>query len=308
MLNAETSLSEYIDSIRAMYQEIAGMNPGKRRSLEDTPFAGFNFTDPVDIDEEEREFITTTANQLGIELPNHFFDLGNLSQNMLPSTIFGGRDFSGTPDEIQKYRKVKKLHKTISDALEWTPIEKAFSDKNCLRLAVQNCGKAIDEDVELTLTINKGALLTLSEFPRFKNHEMGYLLNDCEMSVLFGIVGTAEYIEYSESKKSDVIHHSGSNRSFGLPGYIPNYSDDFEAELDNVFCYAVYPVGDDYIIKLKVDYIKHNTTVAFPSILFVKDKIPEIPYKITSKEPLNNSLCPVPTQCISRYLHLAKVI
>ena len=40
---------------------------------------------------------------------------------------------------------------------------------------------------------------------------------------------------------------------------------------------------DDYIIKLKVDYIKHNTTVAFPSILFVKDKIPEIPYKITSK-------------------------
>ena len=283
VLNAETSLSEYIDSIRAMYQEIAGMNPGKRRSLEDTPFAGFNFTDPVDIDEEEREFITTTANQLGIELPNHFFDLVNLSQNMLPSTIFGGRDFSGTPDEIQKYRKVKKLHKTISDALEWTPIEKAFSDKNCLRLAVQNCGKAIDEDVELTLTINKGALLTLSEFPRFKNHEMGYLLNDCEMSVLFGIVGTAEYIEYSESKKSDVIHHSGSNRSFGLPGYIPNYSDDFEAELDNVFCYAVYPVGDDYIIKLKVDYIKHNTTVAFPSILFVKDKIPEIPYKITSK-------------------------
>ena len=27
-----------------------------------------------------------------------------------------------------------------------------------------------------------------------------------------------------------------------------------------------------------------------------------------SKEPLNNRLCPVPTQCISRYLHLVKVI
>lgn len=26
------------------------------------------------------------------------------------------------------------------------------------------------------------------------------------------------------------------------------------------------------------------------------------------KEPLNNRLCPVPTQCISRYLHLVKVI
>ena len=27
-----------------------------------------------------------------------------------------------------------------------------------------------------------------------------------------------------------------------------------------------------------------------------------------AKEPLNNRLCPVPTQCISRYLHLVKVI
>ena len=26
------------------------------------------------------------------------------------------------------------------------------------------------------------------------------------------------------------------------------------------------------------------------------------------REPLNNRLCPVPTQCISRYLHLVKVI
>lgn len=37
------------------------------------------------------------------------------------------------------------------------------------------------------------------------------------------------------------------------------------------------------LTKLKVDYIKHNTTVAFPTILFVKNEIDEIPYKITSK-------------------------
>lgn len=35
--------------------------------------------------------------------------------------------------------------------------------------------------------------------------------------------------------------------------------------------------------KHSVDYIKHNTTVAFPTILFVKNEIDEIPYKITSK-------------------------
>ena len=32
------------------------------------------------------------------------------------------------------------------------------------------------------------------------------------------------------------------------------------------------------------------------------------PLMAIAKEPLNNSLFPVPTRCISRYLHLVKVI
>ena len=173
------------------------------------------------------------------------------------------------------------MHETISKALEWAPVEKAFSDKRCLRLAIQNCGKAIDEDVEITFEIPQKSLLTLTEFPNFKNDEMGYLLNDCDMSVLFGIDSTAEYVEYSESERNRTANYTP--RPYGLPGYVPNYSDDFIEELNNVFCYSIYSSGDNYIVKLKVDYIKHNTTVAFPSILFVKDEIIEIPYKITSK-------------------------
>lgn len=60
------------------------------------------------------------------------------------------------------------------------------------------------------------------------------------------------------------------------------YSDDFTDEIKDVFCYGFYSSEDKYIVKLKVDYIKHNTTVAFPTILFVKNEIDEIPYKITS--------------------------
>ena len=36
-------------------------------------------------------------------------------------------------------------------------------------------------------------------------------------------------------------------------------------------------------VKLKLNYIKHNTTVAFPSVIFLKNKLLDIPYKITSK-------------------------
>ena len=101
------------------------------------------------------------------------------------------------------------------------------------------------------------------------------------MSILFGIEGTSEYIEYSESEQNGRTLYGA--RPYGLPGYVPDYSDDFTDEIKDVFCYGFYSSEDKYIVKLKVDYIKHNTTVAFPTILFVKNEIDEIPYKITSK-------------------------
>lgn len=165
--------------------------------------------------------------------------------------------------------------------LAWAPIEKAFTGKKCCKLAIQNCGKAIDEDVEISLTLPKRSLVTLSEFPKFSNNEMGYLLNDCQMRILFGIDSTAEYLGYASSRQKNIVDY----RSIpcGMPGYAPDYSDDFMKELKSVFRYSIFPDGDMYIVKLNVDYIKHNTTVAFPSIIFVKDMPSEVEYTITSK-------------------------
>lgn len=275
--NAKITIEKYKDSICTMYQEIAGMKVGKRASIP----SGFFLYDPVDIDEKEKEFITSMAKTLELELPDDFFDLGNLSKNPLSSDFLTGPSLEGSEGEIRKYEKIQELQETISDALKWATVEQSFSDKHCLKLAVQNCGKAIDEDVEITFEIPQKSLLTLDEFPQFSNKTMGYLLNECTMDVLFGIGSTAEYIGYPESQKNERRYYG--THSYGLPGLVPDYSDDFKAELDNIFCYSVYPNGNSYILKIKVDYIKHNTSVAFPSVLFIKDEITEIPYKITSK-------------------------
>jgi len=282
-LNTQTTMQQFLDTIRSMYQEIAGMNVGKRIAVNNAFFACF--TSPVDIDEKERNYIATVAEQLELGLPDDFFDLGNLSKDSLTSNIMTGPNLKGTPEEIQKYRKIKKLHETISNALDWAPVEKAFSNKHCMRLAIQNCGQAIDEDVEISFIIPKHSLLTLNEFPQFKNSEMGYLLNNCDMSILFGINSTAEYVKYSESERNHYSHYTP--HSVGLPGYVPNYSEDFSTELNNVFCYSVYSQRENYIVKLKVDYVKHNTTVAFPTILFINDFVEELTYKITSQNNPN---------------------
>ena len=279
-LNADTTMAQYIDTIKGMYQDIAGMDVGTRMSVNSAHLAGFK--SPMEIDEDERKYLESVAKQLQLSLPESFFQLGNLSKNTFSSNPLTGPSLDGTSAEIQKYRKIKKLHETISKAIEWGPIEKAFSNKNCIRLAVQNCGKAVDEDVEIAFEIPRSSLLTLEGFPKFNNDEMGYLLNDCDMSVLFGIDSTAEYIDYSESERNR-SNNSYTSRNYGLPGYVPDYSDDFIDEWNDVFCYSIYPFEDKFIIKLKVDYIKHNTIVAFPSILFVNNIFSEIPYKITSK-------------------------
>ena len=282
-LNADITMAQYIDTIKGMYQDIAGMNVGTRRSVNSAHLDGFK--SPMEIDEDEQKYLESIAKQLQLSLPENFFQLGNLSKNAFSFTPLTGPSLEGTPTEIQKYSKIKKLHETISKAIEWAPIEKAFSNKSCIRLAIQNCGKAIDEDLEITFEIPKSVLLTLDEFPKFKSEEMGYLLNDCDMSVLFGIDSTAEYDNYAESEITP--KNTYISRNYGLPGYAPNYNDDFIDVLDDVFCYSIYSDQDNFIIKLKVDYIKHNTTIAFPSVLLVKDTIPEIPYKITSKNNPN---------------------
>lgn len=283
ILNSDQSMNRYIDTIKSMYQTIAGMNVGKRASeMPGTVFMPvIDLYQAEEIGEDEKGFLSLAAEKLGINLPEEFFDLGNLKKTSMPSFAFNGPELKGTDKEKEKYRLIKKLHVTISEMLEWAPIEKAFSGKRCCKLAIQNCGKAIDEDVEITLTVPKTALVTLDEFPDFSNDEMGYMLNDCEMSILFGIDSTAEYMEYSSSRQNNAPHVRPS--FYGLPGYVPNYSDDFVDELRHIFCYAIYPDGDDYIVKLSVDYIKHNTTVAFPSIIFVKEMPGEIRYTITSK-------------------------
>lgn len=71
-----------------MYQEISDMNVGGRSVTANTFFAGF--TSPVDIDEDEKEFITAAAEQLGCKLSDSFFELGNLNKDTLTSNPLSG--------------------------------------------------------------------------------------------------------------------------------------------------------------------------------------------------------------------------
>lgn len=279
--NTEMTISKYLEKIRTLFDDISALKLEKRFELPEKIEKYFN--NPVEISEDERKIIYSVAEKLNINITEDFFILGNLSHSSVPIGILGRNSLNGTDAEIEKYNTIKELLETLSKALEWTSVENAFSDKKCLKLALQNCGTDIDEDIEISLRIPKNSLLPINEFPKFNNDEMGYLLNDCNMSELFGICSTATYSDYDSSivtSRNFSPHVSMPNI---LPRHISDYSNDFESELADVFCYSCFDEGEKYIVKLKYDYIKHNTTIAFPSVIFVKDLFKVIPYTITSK-------------------------
>ena len=106
-LNSEATMEQYIDTICTMYQEIARIPVGKRSSFGNSLLAGFNT--PVEIEDTERELLRAVAEQLEIDLPDNFFDLGNLLKDSLSSTIISGPHLKGSSEEKSKYWKIIRM-------------------------------------------------------------------------------------------------------------------------------------------------------------------------------------------------------
>lgn len=273
--NTELATPMYADKIREMYHKIAAYHVEKR-TIARNDYA-IDFKEPVGTEDEKR-LITQVAEILKIDIQSDFFELGNLCKDRLLVSL-GGANLHGSEREIEKYNLIQQLYEMLCNLAAWLPVEEAFSNMNCLKLAVRNCGKSIDEDVEITFRLPREAFVAVDNFPSLGNEEMNYLLNTADMGELFGIDGTAEYLEYYETSTAN----NTTFKSCWFPQKHKNYSEDFASELNSVFCYSVYPDDEQCILKLKMDYIKHNTAIAFPTIIFVKSKVENIPYKITSK-------------------------
>jgi len=119
----------------------------------------------------------------------------------------------------------------------------------------------VDEDIDVALRIPRKSLRMLDEMPQLNLNTMEYLIRKCDMTELLGISGTAEYGDYDSARKP-VSQSATYRRNLDFPGSVE---------------------GDECIIKLKFDYIKHHTTVGFPAAILLKDAVASIPYTITSK-------------------------
>ena len=306
-LNTDCSIQKYENQIKQIYQEIINLPVYKcEKTVEKNIITNLisNICRPVEFDDNsKKELLEKTAKKFNINLPDYFFELGNLSRNTLQTyqnmnAIYSGSgsdedDLIGSVYEKRKYYLLNNLHKVIEQYTKWKSVEERLYGLKCIKLAVKNTGTNFDEDVEIKLTINKNSLLTIGEFPPIVNTKedlfaMGRLLDEYDMYDLFEIKDTAEYLSYEDSieQSSNTLNNKPFVSDFPFRFRHKDIRKEYEETLVKIFDYIIYDDNENYILKFKFDYIKHLTVVAFPAPIFVKSNLKTIEYKITSKNSI----------------------
>ncbi len=240
---------------------------------------------PAEFSDKKIELIKKYAKVSGIALSEDFFSLGGLAEEILSaSALYGGRDYTGTKDEKRKIRQLDALYDEIIELSDWAPFEKEYSQLNCIQLAISNTGTSFDEDIEIELSVLRGKVVFPHDLPRLDQHSAKYIVNECDVSFLVGIPATATINNYWSSEDDSAPHTISRNLTpAGYPFVVPDYEKIFMDELVDSFEYSFFEDNNQDIIKLHVKYLKHNTAIAFPTVLFVSEPFSEIKYRITSK-------------------------
>ena len=288
--DSETRLAE----IKELYRKIDSMHMGQRLPVkkyesDKSPWSalagmGDSFFPPVTVDQKIQETIVAAAKAFGISLSNDFFHLGNLSQTITGASLTGGGSYTGTKDEELKYELIEELHQSISGFVDWSKIEEAYAGLTCIRLAIENSGTAVDEDVEVALRFNKGILLPVDKFPEIQDeYAVEYLMDKCDLQGLLSIPPTAQYKEYEDSQKiGSHIGMPSDIRPFN-PFVGRDYQEEYREVISDIYSYEIFEEKDQCIMKVKFDYIKHHTIIAFPTPIFLQQEPTEIEYTITSQ-------------------------
>lgn len=288
--DSKTQLSE----IKELYRKIDSMHMGQRLPVEEDEidqsplnalaYMGSSLFPPITIDQKIQEAIVATAKALEISLSNDFFHLGNLSKNITSVSLMGECSYTGTKDEELKYELIIELHESISEFINWSKIEDAYAGLTCIQLAIENSGTAVDEDIEVELRFNNNILLPLDKLPEIQDeYAIEYLLDKCDLEALLSIPPTAQYKAYEDSQKLSSHIGAGQNiRPFdSFMGR--DYQEDYQDDIADIYCYEIFAEKDQCIMKVKFDYIKHHTVIAFPTPIFLQQIPIEIEYTITSQ-------------------------
>ena len=243
----------------------------------------------ADIPSDWKDVIVEFATKRGLELEPQFWNVGNLKRAAVVMVSLWGNSPGpmGTAQEIERYNAMQNLYNKIIEYNEYLEFFSSIDRYGQIELAVANVGNTYDEDVEVKIFIEKKCICQENEIAVPGINIIENILDMDFAKIAF------------QSERSDIINQFSGYPSQGLtyePVDMPEVfngisaqtkynrqKDKYTDKLESLFCYEYYEKEEQDILKFHISYLKHNTTMAFPSVLIFKDIPDVVNYEISSK-------------------------
>lgn len=245
--------------------------------------------DDVTISDDFKKLTNDFAIKEEIKLHENFWCLGNLKKHKFQMpTPFGksAPSYIGTDEEKKRFSKLNKLYWEIISYKEYIEYFTYIDNIKFVELIVSNLGKTYDEDIDIKLMVPKGCLL--------KHNNLLYPGENI-IEEIQGIELDEFLFKIKESDSVDAYSYfqiipSNIERININPliAYTTktSYEDqkyNYKNSLEHIFIYKNFTNSEFDILRFGIEYLKHNSSMAFPSILMFENVPQTIEYEITSK-------------------------
>lgn len=241
-----------------------------------------------DIPETWRSTITEFAVENSIVLEPQFWNVGNLKKatTLVVPYLGGGSKLDGNEEEIKRYEAMRELYWKILEYREYKEFFKYIDQQNFVDFVVTNIGKTFDEDIDVKLIIKRGCVITQKEIPIPGINIMEDILKMNFLEYVYEIEASDTIDSYTDNQfQTSYVNYKSPNIYINRTAQdeYEDQQEEYEDELERIFCYQHFIKNEQDIFVFHISYLKHNTSVAFPSVLVFKE-VPEfIEYEITSK-------------------------
>lgn len=245
-------------------------------------------TTNADIPEKWKQVIISFCDRFDKVIEDDFWNVGNLkiSQSLVNPMFGGGSTLNGEDAEKKHYEEIRDIYLKVEELDEYRQYFGILDSYKFVDFIVSNEGTTFDEDIDIKMFIPKGKILKRKEMPIPGINIIDTLLEIHFVKSAFQIKATDEIDSYCGYPAMS----SSFNYSITNPLNPPSAQEEYEVsktkyndEIDQLFCYELFEKKNYDVLVFHINYLKHNTRMAFPSIL-IFNEVPEfIDYEMTSK-------------------------
>ena len=243
----------------------------------------------ADIADRWKSTICEFAKENNIEIGASFWNVGNLKKKVsTPVPFYGGSGttFEGSEEEKTRYDSIEELYWAIVDYYEYITFFERVDKQGLLDLTVANIGDTFDEDIDVKIIIKKNHVCKIKDIAIPESNIIEEILKMRFLEYAYQIDSNDVVVEYTgyplQTPSMPLITENPFNRPSAQEEYNRN-KEEYIKNLNRIFCYEYYEKEDADILIFHIDYLKHNTVMAFPSVLVFKEIPVFVDYEISSK-------------------------